>query len=345
MNSSLSVTLLYHESSLRHSAGPGHSESPKRVEEILNWARKSNVNVESVEQATKDQVLAVHDEELFQLVELTKKNPIAFTADTFSNEHTFEAALFSAGSAIKAISQSNRNRQYFSIARPPGHHATRERAQGFCYFNSIAIGVDQLLKNNSDVQKVAIIDHDNHFGNGTYEIFEENPNVLYISLHADPSWCYPGWGTITDIGVSEGEGFNICVPMPIRASDIDYKLAFERIVEPIVEQFKPDVLTCSVGFDAYEKDPIGALGLSIDGFTLLGKFVTSIAEKEKVPISHIMEGGYNIRALPDLMEAYLVPYLDPNKILPEIPESKTMDHTNIVITRLQEILSPYWSFS
>ncbi|MFX0115290.1 MAG: histone deacetylase family protein, partial [Candidatus Hodarchaeota archaeon] len=260
------ISLMHHESSLKHSHGSMHSESPQRVKKILQWAKEQQLPIELARAASKEEILAVHDEQLFRLVEATQREPIAFTADTFSNEHTFEAALHSAGAAIESIAQSTIDHHFFSIARPPGHHASRERAQGFCYFNSIAIGVDQLLKNNPGVNKVVIIDHDNHFGNGTYEIFEESQEVLYISLHADPRWCYPGWGSITDIGQGDGEGYNICITMPIRASDLDYEHAVDQIVFPIINQFEPDRIVCSVGFDAYREDPVGALGLSEDGF-------------------------------------------------------------------------------
>ncbi|MFX0114447.1 MAG: histone deacetylase family protein [Candidatus Hodarchaeota archaeon] len=346
MTKSPQVTLIYHESSLKHSPGPGHAESPRRVQEILQWAKKTQIPVFTAKPASKEEILSVHDEELYRLVEMTQKGPIAFTGDTFSNEHTFEAAIHSAGAAIEAISRSTVNNHFFSIARPPGHHATRERAQGFCYFNSIAIGVDQLLKNSSDVRKVAIIDHDNHFGNGTYEIFEEDPNVLYISLHADPRWCYPGWGSITDIGQGDGEGYSICVTMPIRASDLDYQLAFEQVVIPIIQQFAPDHIACSVGFDAYKKDPIGALGLSEDGYRFLGvKIARELGKESSTPITHVLEGGYNIRALAGLMHAYLTPYIEPDAKIRDFGDSATIKQTNIVLKHLKDILSPFWSLS
>ncbi|MFQ5979804.1 MAG: histone deacetylase family protein [Candidatus Heimdallarchaeota archaeon] len=340
------ITLMYHESSLRHSPGPGHSESPKRASEILNWAEMNHLTVETARAASKEEILSVHDEELYRLVEMTQKEPIAFTGDTLSNEHTFKAAIHSAGAAIESIARSTVNCHFFSFARPPGHHATRERAQGFCYFNSIAIGVDQLLKRDSSVNRAVIIDHDNHFGNGTYEIFEESSDVLYISLHADPRWCYPGWGSIADIGQGDGEGYNICITMPLRASDLDYKLAFEQTVIPIIRQFEPDRVVCSVGFDAYRKDPLGVLGLSEDGYRLLGtKIVKDIGDYNSIPVTHILEGGYNIRALSGLMGAYLSPYLDHEGEIPKLKDSPTKTQTQNVLNQLQDILSPFWTFS
>jgi acetoin utilization deacetylase AcuC-like enzyme len=314
------------------------------VEEILQWAKTKQVPAETVRSATENEILSIHDEELFRLVKMTEKGPIAFTGDTFSNEHTYEAAMHSAGAAIEALSRSTVDHHFFSIARPPGHHATRERAMGFCYFNSIAIGVNHLLQSDPEVKRVAIIDHDNHFGNGTYEIFEENPDVLYISLHADPRWCFPGWGSITDIGHGDGEGYNVCIPMPPRAADIDYKIAFEQLILPIISQFRPDRIACSVGFDAYRKDPIGMLGLSKDGFRFLGLvIVEELGKSNSIPVSHILEGGYNVRALGDLMEAYLTPYILTSAEIPKLQSSPTEKHTLSVLKHLSEILGSFWS--
>ncbi|MFX0094490.1 MAG: hypothetical protein ACFFBD_22320, partial [Candidatus Hodarchaeota archaeon] len=175
---------------LTHKLSPGpHPENPMRLKVLLDWLKTETPAIEvlKAEPAKKEAVLAIHEEALFQLVQKTEKvGSIRFSLDNSSNKFTYHASITAAGAAVEAVEKATVNHHYFVLVRPPGHHATSLTAQGFCYFNNIAIGAKHLL-DTGKAKKVAIYDFDNHFGNGTYAIFEDEPRILYISSHAHPS--------------------------------------------------------------------------------------------------------------------------------------------------------------
>ncbi|MHA2305565.1 MAG: histone deacetylase family protein [Candidatus Hodarchaeales archaeon] len=245
----------------KHSIGRFHPESAQRIEAIEQWLHSQaneNIQYECLDQqAPKDDILSVHSSSHYELVKKTQgiNEHFYFDADTGANDHTFEAASQAVAVGKKAILESDREKSFFALVRPPGHHATRSSPGGFCIFNNIAIATEIAIQQNL-YNRVAIIDFDHHFGNGTAYIHERNPNVLYISTHASPQISYPGCGWVDEIGEEDGRGFNISIPLSYRSSDNDLGLAFNEILLPILFQYKPQFLAISAGFDAYEKDPI-----------------------------------------------------------------------------------------
>ncbi len=333
----------------KHSNGRFHPESPQRIEMIENWVTTrlgDSISYEiSDKMPEKEDILSVHTEDYYHLIEKTRnyEGHFYFDADTAANSYSYEAAMQAVQIGIQATFESTRNSSIFCLVRPPGHHATQHSPQGFCIFNNIAIS-SQIALHKKKYQRIAILDFDHHFGNGTAYINESNPNILYISTHADPRISYPGCGFSDEIGFGEGRGFNVPIPLGYRASEADLELCFETIINPIIEQFKPNFLALSAGFDAFERDPIGILGVSIEGFTYIGKAIKEITDDHQIPCAHFLEGGYNLNLLPELVSAYISPFINENDQMEGInPALQVKEETKTTIQSSKRVLSEYWS--
>ncbi|NHJ00677.1 MAG: histone deacetylase [Candidatus Heimdallarchaeota archaeon] len=339
--------------SKKHSNGRFHPESAQRIEVLEDWIKNSQgkkITLEILDQfAPKEDILSTHSENLYELIAKTKgiSGHFYFDADTTANDYTFDAARQAVAVGKKAIWESTNQNSIFALVRPPGHHATRTSPQGFCIFNNVAIAVELAIK-ESKYDKIAIIDFDHHFGNGTAYIHERNPNVMYISTHADPRIAYPGCGFVDEIGKGEGRGFNIMMPLGYRASEIDIIMGFEELVLPILRQFKPDFLAISAGFDAYEKDPLGVLGVSTEGFSVIGSYIRNIVSDLRIPYANFLEGGYNIQMLPSLLSSYILPLLSEeiieNERIRNISkfEGDPSNQTKSTIKQAKELLKDFW---
>jgi acetoin utilization deacetylase AcuC-like enzyme len=181
----------------------------------------------------------------------------------------------------------------FALVRPPGHHAERERAMGFCFFNNVAIGARYAIQNFS-LQKILIVDWDVHHGNGTQNSFYEDPRVLYFSTHRY-GFFYPGTGAATEVGKGKGEGFNVNVPLSPGTGDVEYGIVFEEILKPIALEYQPQLILVSAGFDIHYADPLGGMEVSEKGFARMTQILMEIAEataQGKLAIT--LEGGYDV---------------------------------------------------
>jgi acetoin utilization deacetylase AcuC-like enzyme len=234
--------------------------------------------------ASVDDVLRCHD---LELVEQVRSATGLLDADTVCTETTFEAALLAAGAAIEAVRRGG-----FALARPPGHHAERDRAMGFCLFGSAAIAA-RWAQENLDVERVAIVDWDVHHGNGTEDLVGNDPTILFASLHQWP--LYPGTG-----GPYDQRETVVNIPLPAGTGDASYLEAWQT-VERAVTRFEPDLLLISCGFDAHVEDPLADLELSTGCFRDLAHRAMQLAPR----VSAILEGGYNLRTLPQLVEVAL----------------------------------------
>jgi len=234
--------------------------------------------------ASEEDVLRCHTPELVERVRTTRG---WLDPDTVCTESTFEAALLAAGAAIDAV-----RREGFAVARPPGHHAERHRAMGFCFFDSIAIAA-RWAQAELGIGRVAIVDWDVHHGNGTQDVVAEDDSILFVSLHQWP--FYPGTG-----GHDEQGPTLVNLPLPAGTGDTGYLRAWEA-VERAVTAFEPELVLVSAGFDAHVDDPLAHMEVTADGFRELARRSKALGPR----VAAVLEGGYNLRTLPDLVEAAL----------------------------------------
>lgn len=331
----------------KHSNGTFHPESAQRIEVVESWlSTQSNPNItygyNNIE-ASREDIEIIHSSNHYDLIKKTKgiDQYFRFDADTSANGYTFQAATQAVEIGKIAITQSNLSKSIFALVRPPGHHATQTTPMGFCIFNNIAIATQYAL-NRSLYKRIAIIDFDQHFGNGTAYIHEHNPSVLYISTHADPRMAYPGTGFVEEIGKGDGRGFNICIPLGYRATEFDISFAFQRLLTPILLQFKPEILAISAGFDGYERDPIGILGISLEGFGLIGQILQNIALDLEIPVAHFLEGGYNIKMFPLLISTYVQSFCSNNDNKKDKIIEQAQDQTILTLKKAQTLLKDFW---
>jgi acetoin utilization deacetylase AcuC-like enzyme len=304
--------LVYDDIYLNHDTGPHHPETAKRLTAIIESLRTTGLleklfPIES-EPAKRDIISFCHEPDYIDKFErdVTNASPFIHTPECPLSPNTFEVARYAVGGVLKGVDEvlEGRVKNCFCAVRPPGHHAERSRAMGFCYFNNVAIAATYLQKQH-DIDRIMIIDWDVHHGNGTQHIFEENPSVFYISLHQDPSSCYPGTGWSQETGSGKGKGYTLNFPMPPGSSDKEYLKAMEHI-EQTMAHFKPQFVLISAGFDAHMADPLAHIRLTKKGYESLTRSVKNIAESyAKGRIVSVLEGGYDMEALKESLEAHI----------------------------------------
>jgi acetoin utilization deacetylase AcuC-like enzyme len=277
------VELVSHADYARLHPTGRHPESRERIrvlhERLGGW-------IEPIP-ATRDDIERCHVPALVEVIRTTTE-PTLLDLDTVCTETSYEAALLAAGGAIEAARVGG-----FAIVRPPGHHAMRDRAMGFCLFDNVAIAARR-AQAELEVERVAIVDWDVHHGNGTEDIFRDDPSVLFVSLHQWP--FYPGTG-----GPEEQGETLLNVPLPAGSTDEDYLRVFEEQVEPVVRRFEPQLVLVSAGFDAHEADPLAGMLVTEAGFRELARRSAALGPK----VAAVLEGGYNLETLPRLVEAAL----------------------------------------
>lgn len=228
--------------------------------------------------------------------------------DTPVGASSFEIALLAVGATLRCCDavMDGTVRRAFAAVRPPGHHAEHDRAMGFCLFNNIAIAARYLQKQHR-VHTVAIVDFDVHHGNGTQSCFEDDPSVLYISMHQHPATCYPNSGYDWEVGSDAGRGTTLNIPFNPGADDAAYLHALNARVVPKLHDFKPEVLLLSAGFDAHLDDPLADIHLSEDGFAQMTRLLVEAANAHcGGKVISLLEGGYNLRALGRCVVQHLV---------------------------------------
>jgi len=307
------VALAYHPDHLLHAPPFEHPESPERLIAITGHLGSQGLlgkmTAVTPDFADEADILSVHDREYLAKVEAAcRRGDMTLDAeDTYLNRHSYNIALLSAGGAIagaKAVAEGAADRAFCAI-RPPGHHAGRDVGMGFCLINNVAVAA-RYLQTRHGVGKVLIVDWDVHHGNGTQNIFVEDPSVFFFSIHEHPSFLYPGTGRRWEIGKGPGEGTTLNAPMAPGAGDEDYRMTFEQQLTPAVARFRPEILLVSAGFDAHRDDPLADIQLSDEGFRFMTRHVVELANAYcGGKVVSILEGGYEISSLTSCIEIHI----------------------------------------
>ena len=342
----MSVILIHTDRFAEHQTPPGHPERPERAEVmdavVHRWRDRGTEGV-APRAATTEQLARVHDRDYLRRISETAGRSSQLDPDTYTSPESHEVALLAAGAAIDAVERVMAGSHLAAVAlvRPPGHHAERDRAMGFCLYNNVAVAAAHARAQGA--AQVAIVDYDVHHGNGTQHIFEADPHVLYISTHQFP--YYPGTGAAGEVGRDAGLGFTVNVPIEVGAVDEDYQLAFSSIVLPVLRQFEPDLLIVSAGFDAHERDPLGGMRLSTACFGTMTLELRAVAEECcRGRIVSVTEGGYDLQALSASLDAVIEAHAAPASALPVVWPSSGVhsDRGQLAVHTVRNVLQPHW---
>ena len=307
----MTTGILYDDRFLDHDAGPGHPERRERLESVVKHLRGqpwfAGLTAVSPRPAEREWIEQIHDGKYIQRASEACRQGMPFldVADVGICPESCDIACLAAGGALELADRmvAGEIQNGFSLSRPPGHHAERGMALGFCLFNNVAV-VARYLQKQHGLDKILILDWDVHHGNGTQHTFEEDPSVLYVSTHQYP--YYPGTGAASETGIGRGAGTTVNCPMPAGATDTNYERAFRERILPEIDAFGPQAVIISAGFDAHRDDPLAQVNLSTGFFAWMSTRMMEVADKHAGGrIISLLEGGYNIDQLPLCIEAHL----------------------------------------
>jgi acetoin utilization deacetylase AcuC-like enzyme len=327
---------------LAHDPGAGHPERPDRLRVVqARVAGAPGLVALAPRPATDAELARVHTPELIALVDASSGRPrVHFDPDTATSAASSEAARLAAGSVVELCDAvlAGQVDNGLALVRPPGHHAERDRAMGFCLYNNVAVAAQALRARG--VARVAIVDWDLHHGNGTQHTFEDDPSVLYVSTHQYP--FYPGSGSAAEVGRGAGAGRTVNVPCPAGFGDAEFACIFDEVIEPVLRQFAPEFVLVSAGFDCDARDPLGGLTLSPAGIARMARSLVALADEcAGGRLVAVLEGGYDLNALVDgtgvLLEA-LTGAPEPRSSRP----GGVAPRADAVLARVRAAQAPYW---
>jgi acetoin utilization deacetylase AcuC-like enzyme len=302
----MAVSLYFDDKMIEHDPGPRHPERPDRLRSI--WERLQSAALPEVSWKQPDPIERQYLERIHsssyvdRLLELDGESA-RLDPDTAVSPDSIDAAMLAAGGLRDAVDDvcGGEADRAFALVRPPGHHAERSEATGFCLFNNVAVAAEYALEERPDIERVAIVDWDVHHGNGTQTAFQGRDDVLFVSSHQHP--FYPGTGPVAETGSGEGQGYTVNAALPAGMGDGDYEAVFSDVVEPIVENYNPDLLLVSAGFDAHERDPLANMNVTTGQFARLCHRLQQIARSaDDGNMVLTLEGGYDLQGLADSVE-------------------------------------------
>ena len=303
-----------------HLTPPGHPERVERAEVMQvvasEFRRRGGLVVEP-RSAVDEELARIHDREYIGLIRETAGRTAALDADTLTSPDTCDVAFLAAGAVLAGVEyvlDAGPGTRALAMVRPPGHHAERNRAMGFCLFNNVAVGA--VHARSRGLSRVAVVDYDVHHGNGTQRAFYDDPAVLFISSHQFP--FYPGTGAADEIGVGSGVGFTANFPLEAGATDADYERVWAAAAG-MLRQFRPELILLSAGFDAHRDDPLGGMRLTTPQFGRLTALVAGAADECcQGRVVAVTEGGYDLNALAASLRG-VIDVLDGSTALDDLP--------------------------
>jgi len=335
---------------LRHDAGDGHPESPQRLQETYAMLATVDMAGKFLEipprYATHDEIAMIHSSSYVDMVADTAgKSFVALDPDTTTTAESYDVAKLAVGGLFSAIDSvvSGAVDNAFALIRPPGHHAGKGNAAGFCIFNNVAIGAMHAILQHK-LHRILIVDWDLHHGNGTQEQFYGNKNILYFSTHQYP--YYPGTGALEEIGTGAAIGFTINVPLRTGTDNSQYVKIYRKLLCPVAMKFNPELVLISAGFDTYYLDPLGGMKVTPAGFAHLTRILMDIADQccgGKLVMT--LEGGYHTGGLAESVKAVLLEMRDDTRTSEQDlanMEKQADSRIDPLIKRVMEQLDPIW---
>ncbi|MCX8170570.1 MAG: histone deacetylase [Candidatus Bathyarchaeota archaeon] len=349
----MKTAIIYSPIYLDHKTGKDHPEKPQRLTAIIGGIigeERLKDKIAFVEPKALDinELLLVHAKEYIEKVKhICDSGGGLINDETPLSRESFNVARLAAGGAVKAVEKviSGDFNNSFVLARPPGHHAGPKYGLGFCIFNNVALAAKYLIERKG-LRRVLVLDIDAHHGNGTQDIFYDTNEVLYVSIHEDPS-DFPKTGFIWEVGVEEGRGYTVNIPLPYGSGDPAFWRALKTIVLPISKQYKPQFILVSAGFDGYYKDPISDLLLSAHIYPRIFQEILNLAsELCDGRLVAVLEGGYNLYFLRRAVRSCVARMAGVDlKIRDERPpiNLKAQKEANKIIEVVRKVQSRYWS--
>ena len=309
----MATGLFYDKVFLDHDTGQGHPECPARLSETIKYLSNQSwfdqlIHLSNPRSADQSIIRLNHRSEYIERARHAslQGESLLDSPDVSICDQSYDIALQAVGASLELADRlmTGEIDNGFGLIRPPGHHAEQGMALGFCLFNNIAI-LARYLQQEYDLEKILILDWDVHHGNGTQHSFQEDPSVLYISLHQYP--FYPGTGSRSESGEGKGKGSILNCPMNAGATDEIYQTAFKEKVLPKIHQFKPDAVLISAGFDAHRADPLAQVNLNTESFGWMTQRMMEIADQySEGRLISLLEGGYDLQALPLCVAEHLI---------------------------------------
>lgn len=348
------TAIIYSHKYLEHKTGNKHPESPQRLTAIMRGIERSGLFrdkecmlVEPRSISPEDLLLIHIPEHVERIRSICNSGGGLIDDETPVSKESFNVAMLAAGGAIKAV-QEVMDKEFdnaFAVVRPPGHHAGPNFSLGFCIFNNVALAA-KYLNEKMGLRRVLIFDIDAHHGNGTQEIFYDENNVLFISIHEDPTE-FPRTGFIGEVGVDEGLGYTVNIPLPYGTGDSAYLMALKTIVIPIISQYKPQFMLISAGFDGYYRDPVADLSLSAYLYPKIFHILLDLANKIcNGRLVAVLEGGYNLgflkKVAPACISKMVGAYFKLKDPRPPI-NLKSQKEAEKVVEIVKSVQSRYWS--